>query len=447
MEKKRLSRYFLPCQREAPRDAEIVSHKLMLRAGLIRQETAGIYSWLPFGMSILQKICTVVREEQNRTGALEILMPTLQSADLWRTSGRYESYGKEMLRLRDRNDRELIYGPTNEEMVTSLFASYVKSWRDLPLNLYHIQWKFRDEIRPRFGVMRGREFLMKDAYTFALDEAGATHMYNQMFIAYLKTFARLGLKAIPMRAETGPIGGDKSHEFVVLAQTGESKVYCDGTLFDLEVPDDGIDFDKDLGPEVAKWTTPYAATDDQHDPERFAAQVPPDRRRESRGIEAGHIFYFGTLYSETLKALVLDDQGASRAVHMGSYGIGPSRLVATLIEVFHDDRGIVWPRIVAPFEIILLNVSPDDEACCAACDELYDRLGQSYDILYDDRRDRPGEKFARADLVGIPLQIVVGRRGVQNGEIDVALRTDASRRAIPLEGLDLWLKDNFAPRA
>jgi prolyl-tRNA synthetase len=345
----RLSRYFLPILRETPKEAEIVSHRLMLRAGMIRQEAAGIYAWLPLGLKVLNKVNAIVREEQNRSGAVELLMPTIQSADLWRESGRYDAYGKEMLRIQDRHEREMLFGPTNEEMITEIFRGYVRSYKDLPLNLYHIQWKFRDEVRPRFGVMRSREFLMKDAYSFDLDQAGAVHSYNKMFVAYLRTFARLGLKAIPMRADTGPIGGNLSHEFIILASTGESEVFCHADYLDYDIPAANTDFDSVSGLQgiVDKWTSLYAATSEMHDEAAFEA-VPADRKMSARGIEVGHIFYFGTKYSEPMGARVMGPDGQERAVHMGSYGIGPSRLIASIIEASHDENGIIWPGIGRP---------------------------------------------------------------------------------------------------
>ena len=340
----RLSRYFLPILRETPKEAEIVSHRLMLRAGLIRQEAAGIYAWLPLGFRVLKKIEQIVREEQDRAGAVELLMPTLQLADLWRESGRYDAYGPEMLRIQDRHEREMLYGPTNEEMITEIFRAYVRSYRDLPKILYHIQWKFRDEQRPRFGVMRGREFLMKDAYSFDIDEAAARVSYNKMFVAYLRTFARMGLKAIPMAAETGPIGGDLSHEFIILAETGESGVFCNKDVLELPVPGEGIDYEGDLTPHIRPWTGLYAATEDVHDPARFEREVPADKRLHTRGIEVGQIFYFGTKYSDAMKAAVTGTDGVERPVHGGSYGVGVSRLVGAIIEAFHDDAGIKWPE-------------------------------------------------------------------------------------------------------
>src|ERR1043165_7494226 len=341
----RLSRYFLPILRETPKEAEIVSHRLMLRAGMMRQEAAGIYAFLPLGLRVLDKICKIVREGQNRSGAIELWMPTIQSADLWRESGRYDDYGKEMLRIKDRHERDMLFGPTNEEMITEIFRAYVRSYKDLPLNLYHIQWKFRDEVRPRFGLMRGREFLMKDAYSFDVDQAGARHAYNRMFVAYLRTFARLGLKSIPMRAGSGPMGGDMSHEFIILAETGESEVYCHKDYLDFAVPGADVDFDDiaSLQGIVDKWTSLYAATSEKHEADKYAA-LPADKQVSARGIEVGHIFYFGTKYSEPMKAVVAGPDGSESPVHMGSYGIGPSRLVAAIIEASHDEAGIKWPE-------------------------------------------------------------------------------------------------------
>ncbi|MET0744080.1 MAG: proline--tRNA ligase, partial [Microvirga sp.] len=371
----RLSRYFLPILRETPKEAEIVSHRLMLRAGMIRQEAAGLYAFLPLGVRVLDKVNAIIREEQNRSGALELLMPTIQSADLWRESGRYDAYGKEMLRIKDRHERDMLYGPTNEEMVTDIFRAYVRSYRDLPLNLYHIQWKFRDEVRPRFGVMRSREFLMKDAYSFDLDQAGARHSYNRMFVAYLRTFARMGLKAIPMRADTGPIGGDLSHEFIILASTGESEVFSHADYLDFEVPGAGTDFDDVQGLQdiVDRWTSLYAATSEMHDESAFDG-VPAERKLSARGIEVGHIFYFGTKYSQPMKARVMGPDGQEHDVHMGSYGIGPSRLLAAIIEASHDDNGIIWPEAVAPFDVALLNLKTGDAKTDAACETLYRAL-------------------------------------------------------------------------
>ena len=428
-----LSRYFLPILKETPKEAEIVSHRLMLRAGMLRQQAAGIYSWLPLGARVLKNIEQIVREEQNRAGALEVLMPTIQSADLWRESGRYEDYGKEMLRIVDRHERDMLYGPTNEEMITEIFRAYVRSYRDLPLNLYHIQWKFRDEVRPRFGVMRGREFLMKDAYTFDLDFEGARQAYNRMFVAYLRTFARLGLKAIPMRADSGPIGGDLSHEFVILADTGESAVFCDRTLLDFEVPREDTDFLSDLSPIVEKWTKPYAATDEKHDEAAFAA-LSEDRRMAARGIEVGHIFYFGTKYSKPMKAKVTGPDGNDYEVHMGSYGVGVSRLVAAIIEASHDDNGIIWPDSVAPFSVGLINLKPGDEKTDEVAEGLMVRLEHAgISVLYDDIDQRAGAKFASMDLIGIPWQLIVGPRGAQSGEVEIKRRATGARETLSID--------------
>ncbi len=432
----RLSRFFLPILRDTPKEAEIVSHRLMLRAGMIRQEASGIYAFLPLGLRVLQKVCDIVREEQNRAGAIELLMPTIQSADLWRESGRYEAYGKEMLRIKDRHERDMLYGPTNEEMITEIFRAYVRSYKDLPLNLYHIQWKFRDEVRPRFGLMRGREFLMKDAYSFDLDFAGAKHAYNRMFVAYLRTFARLGLKAIPMVAESGPIGGNLSHEFIILADTGESEVYCHRDYLDFAVPGADVDFESVAGLQAIfdKWTSLYAATSEKHDAAAFA-KLPADRQVSARGIEVGHIFYFGTKYSEPMKAVVAGPDGAEHPVHMGSYGIGPSRLVAAIIEAFHDDAGIKWPEAVAPFKVAILNLKQGGADTDAACERLYRELtAKGVDTLYNDLDERPGAKFATADLIGVPWQVIVGPKGLAEGKVEVKLprrwhaRTGAARR-------------------
>jgi prolyl-tRNA synthetase len=427
----RLSRYFLPILRETPKEAEIVSHRLMLRAGMIRQEAAGIYAFLPLGLRVLDKVCRIIREEQNRAGAIELLMPTIQSAELWRESGRYEAYGKEMLRIEDRHKREMLYGPTNEEMITEIFRAYVRSYKELPLNLYHIQWKFRDEVRPRFGVMRGREFLMKDAYSFDLDFEGAKHSYNRMFVAYLRTFARMGLKSIPMVAESGPIGGNLSHEFIVLADTGESEVFCDSEYLNFEVPGADVDFDHvgRLQSIVDKWTSLYAATSDKHDPAAFAKLG--SQGLSARGIEVGHIFYFGTKYSEPMKAIVTGPDGTDHPVHGGSYGIGPTRLVAAIIEAFHDDAGIRWPDAVAPFNVAILNLKQGSSDTDAACEQLYAALmAKGIDVLYYDLDERPGSKFATADLIGIPWQIMVGPRGLAEGKVEVKRRFDGSRELL-----------------
>ena len=429
----RLSRYFLPTLKEAPSDAQIVSHQLMLRAGLIKQEAAGIYAWLPLGLRVLRKIEQIVREEQVRAGAVELLMPTLQLADLWRESGRYDAYGPEMLRITDRHERELLYGPTNEEMITDIFRGFVKSYKALPLNLFHIQWKFRDERRPRFGVMRGREFLMKDAYSFDIDEASARVAYNRMFVAYLNTFARLGLKAVPMRADTGPIGGDLSHEFIVLAETGESEVFCDRKLVEMAAPGD------DFSPEAVQAvfderTALYAATEEMHDAAQFEAQTAEGDRLSARGIEVGHIFYFGTKYSAAMKANVQGPDGKEAPVHMGSYGVGVSRLLGAIIEASHDDGGIIWPDAVAPFDVVVINLRANDEAVSATCEDAVKQLeAAGKDVLYDDTDERPGGKFATADLIGVPWQLTIGPKGLADGVVELKRRATAEKLSLPLD--------------
>ena len=428
----RLSRYFLPTMKEIPAEAQIVSHRLMLRAGMIRQASAGIYSWLPLGLKVLRRIEQIVREEQNALGCHEMLMPTLQSADLWRESGRYEAYGPEMLRIRDRHDRDLLYGPTNEEQITEIFRASVTSYRQLPKLLYHIQWKFRDEVRPRFGVMRGREFLMKDAYSFDLDLEGAKRSYNKMFVSYLRTFERLGLKAIPMRAESGPIGGDMSHEFVILADTGESEIAYHRDFLTMSLAEQGIDFEADLQPIVDAYVGQYAATDDERDPAR-EAELGGDLIT-GRGIEVGHIFYFGTKYSAPMGARVTGPGGEAIEVQMGSYGIGVSRLVGAIIEAFHDDAGILWPESVAPFKAGVINLSANNAACTAASEALYYRLQASgVEVLYDDREERPGVKFADMDLIGLPWQVIIGPKGVQAGVVELKNRASGERRELSAE--------------
>jgi prolyl-tRNA synthetase len=428
----RLSAYFMPTLKETPAEAQIVSHRLMLRAGMVRQASAGIYSWLPLGFRVLKRIEQIVREEQDRAGCQEVLMPTIQSADLWKKSGRYGDYGKEMLRITDRHEREMLYGPTNEELITDIFASDVKSYKALPKLLYHIQWKFRDEVRPRFGVMRGREFLMKDGYSFDLDYAGAKRAYNKMFVAYLRTFARMGLKAIPMAADTGPIGGDLSHEFIILADTGESAVYCHKDYLKFDVLNQDVDYDGDLEPVVAQWTKLYAATDEKHDAAK--CPVPKGDMLEARGIEVGHVFYFGTKYSEPLGARVNAPNGESVTVHSGSYGIGVSRLVGAIIEASHDEAGIIWPDSVAPFRVGLVNLKAGDASTTKLCEEIYKNLLlRGVETLYDDRDERPGAKFADMDLIGLPWQLVVGPRGIAAGTVELKRRATGERAELSLD--------------
>ncbi|MDO8901609.1 MAG: proline--tRNA ligase [Phenylobacterium sp.] len=429
----RLSRYFIPTLREAPSDAQIASHQLMLRAGMIRQEAAGIYAWLPLGLRVLKKIEQIVREEMDRAGAIEVLMPTLQLADLWRESGRYDDYGDEMLRIKDRHERDLLYGPTAEEVITDIFRAHVKSYKELPKNFYNIQWKFRDERRPRFGVMRGREFLMKDAYSFDIDEAAARRSYNRMFVAYLNTFARLGLKAVPMRADPGPIGGDLSHEFIILAETGESQVFCHRDLVEMPAPGD-VDWDGDLQPIVDQRTALYAATEDMHDQARFESEVNESDRLSARGIEVGHIFYFGEKYSKPMRAVVTGPDGQERPIHGGSYGVGVSRLVGGIIEASHDAAGIIWPDSVAPFGVAVINLRPGDSAVDLACEQAYGALRDAgKDPLLDDTDERPGAKFAAMDLIGAPWQIIVGPKGVAEGKVELKRRATGERQSLPLE--------------
>jgi len=423
----------MPVTKESPADAQIVSHKLMLRAGLIRQTAAGIYAWLPMGHRVLRRIEQIVREEQDRAGAIELLMPTMQSAELWRQSGRYDDYGAEMLRIKDRHDRDILFGPTAEEVITSLFRDAARSYRDLPRTLYNIQWKFRDEVRPRFGVMRGREFLMKDAYSFDMDEAGARHSYNRMFVAYLNTYARMGLRAIPMQADTGPIGGDLSHEFIILAPTGESEVFYHSNW---EKPAALTDVDFDdvaaLQQIVSGYTADYAATDEKRDPAREAQAG--DALRQSRGIEVGHIFYFGTKYSKAMGVKIQASDGSEVIPQMGSYGIGVSRLVGAIIEASHDDAGIIWPESVAPYQAGLVNMRADDPACTAAADDLYAKLqAAGVDTLYDDRDERGGAKFATMDLIGLPWQVVIGPKGLEKGVVELKRRATGEKEELSLE--------------
>ncbi len=428
----RLTRAFLPTLKETPADAQIVSHRLMLRAGLIRQTSAGIYTWLPAGWRVLQRVTQIVREEQDRAGAQEVLMPTIQSAELWQRSGRYEDYGKEMLRITDRHDRPMLYGPTNEEMITDVFRGYATSYRDLPRNLYHIQWKFRDEVRPRFGVMRGREFLMKDAYSFDMTKEGAQHSYRQMLYAYLRTFERMGLKALPMRADTGPIGGNLSHEFIILAETGESTVFYDSDLEHIDWAGANFRFDSvaDMQACFDLATSRYAATEEMHDQAAWAA-VPEARRREGKGIEVGHIFYFGTKYSATMGLSVAGPDGQMVVPEMGSYGIGVSRLVAALIEANHDEAGIRWPDAVAPWKLAILNLKTGDAACDAMCETLHAAFPDQ--VVYDDRPERAGVKFNDADLMGFPWQAIIGPRGAAAGRVELKRRMTGERMELSLE--------------
>ena len=425
----RLSRYFLPVLKETPSEATIASHQFMLRAGMVKQNSAGIYSWLPLGLKVLRKIEAIVREEQNKAGAVEMLMPTIQSAELWKETGRYDAYGPEMLRITDRHEREMLYGPTNEDMITDIFRSYIRSYKDLPQLLYHIQWKFRDERRPRFGVMRGREFLMKDTYSFDLTEDLARQSYYRMFVAYLNTFARLGIKAIPVKADPGPIGGDLSHEFVILAETGESGVFCHEDLLEM-APPGPVDFSSDLSDHVEKRMALYAATDETHDEAAFGA-IDPHKQMSARGIEVGHIFYFGEKYSGPMNAKVMGDDNKEHIVHGGSYGIGVSRLVGAIIEASHDENGIIWPKSVAPFGAGIINLKVGNPEADAMCEALYTQLSNAgVDPLYDDKNDRGGVKFGRMDLIGLPYQVTVGPRGLKNGVVEVKDRASGQKQEL-----------------
>lgn len=438
----RLSRYFLPVLKENPSEAAIASHQYMLRAGMIKQNSAGIYSWLPLGLKVLRKIENIVREEQNKAGAVEMLMPTIQSADLWKETGRYDAYGPEMLRITDRGEREMLYGPTNEDMITDIFRSYIRSYKDLPQLLYHIQWKFRDERRPRFGVMRGREFLMKDTYSFDLTEEDARKSYYKMFVAYLNTFDRMGLKAIPVKADPGPIGGDLTHEFVILAETGESEVFCHKALLEMAAPGD-VDFDGDLSEHVDKRRALYAATDETHDGAEFT-KVPEADRMSARGIEVGHIFYFGDKYTAPMGAKVMGADGKEHVALGGSYGIGVSRLVGGIIEASHDENGIIWPKSVAPFGAGIINLKTGSKDADAACEDLYAKLSAAgVDPLYDDRDDRGGVKFGRMDLIGLPYQVTVGPRGLKNGVVEVKDRATGEKSEMTPEAAIAMISDAF----
>ncbi|MDX1949699.1 MAG: proline--tRNA ligase [Rickettsiales bacterium] len=426
----KLSRFLLPILKEDPREAQIVSHRLMLRSGMIRQLASGIYNWLPLGLRVLNNISNIVREEMNRAGALEVLMPTMQPAELWEESGR-GSYGAETLVAIDRHEKKLIYGPTNEEVITDIFRNNVKSYKDLPINMYHIQWKFRDEIRPRFGVMRGREFLMKDSYSFDIDEESAIKSYNLMFETYLRIFKRLGLKAIPFRAETGQIGGDLSHEFQIIADTGESQIFYDA---DYEKSFEGENID------IEKIKSLYARADEMHDPAN--CPIPAEKLKTARGIEVGHIFYLGEKYSAALGAKVQDKNGQNVIVKMGCYGIGVSRLIGSIIEAYHDEKGIIWPDAVAPFKIILINLRPADAECSKVCEQLYSEIqSQKIEVLYDDTDNSAGAKFATAELIGIPYHIVIGPKGVKEGNAEITIRRTGEKKSIPISSVAEWVKE------
>ncbi len=410
-----LSKLFIPLTKDLPSDAKIKSHQLMLRTGMIRQSAAGIYSWLPLGFKVMKKIEAVVREEQNKIGAQEMLMPTIQSADIWKESGRYNDYGEEMLRIKDRQGREMLYGPTNEELITDIFRSSVKSYKSLPQMLYHIQWKFRDEIRPRFGIMRCREFYMKDAYSFDLDEQSAKQSYNKMFYSYLQTFKRLELEAIPMAADTGPIGGDLSHEFIILAETGESNVYADKNIFAIDPSSYKFD-DQSLEKMRKDFSSCYAVTDEKFKKDEFESNVKKDNQIMTKGIEVGHIFYFGDKYSKPLNCLVDHPDGKKVSVKMGSYGIGVSRLVGAIIEAKFNNDVMKWPRSVAPFDVVIIpSFNKNNLNNLEKANKIYSELTKiKLDVLLDDVEENISAKFKKHDLLGIPYQIIIGSKSEEN---------------------------------
>ena len=438
------SNYFIPTQKEKPIDAKIPSHQLMIRSGMIKQESAGIYSWLPIGLKVLKKIEKIVREEQEKAGAIEILMPTLQSSELWSESGRYDSYGDEMLRITDRHSRTLIYGPTNEEQVTEIFRKYIKSYKSLPLNLFHIQWKFRDEVRPRFGVMRGREFLMKDAYSFDLNQEEAKLSYYKMFIAYLKTFKRLGLNAIPVAADSGPIGGNLSHEFSIVAETGESEIFCDRNLLEIDIDENIYNSNDKIISVVENYLNFYSATDDKHDEKKFNNLVSKNNQLNGRGIEVGHIFSFGDKYSNPMKASISGSDGKISDVFMGSYGIGVSRLVAAIIETSNDEKGIIWPTSVAPFLVNIINLKNKDDNCKNKCLEIHNNLAKNdIESIIDDRDESAGKKFSDSDLIGFPATIIVGPRELENGNVEIWFRKEGSNQILPYSNVLKIIKNKL----
>jgi prolyl-tRNA synthetase len=464
----KLSNYFLPTLKENPIDATVVSHQLMIRAGMIRQTASGIYTWLPLGLRVLRKVEKIIREEMDTAGALEVLMPTIQPAELWIESGRYDAYGKEMLRIKDRHDRDILYGPTHEEVITDIFRKNVTSYKDLPKNFYQIHWKFRDEIRPRFGLMRGREFLMKDSYSFDLDEASAKKTYNLMYETYFKIFRKMGLRPMAVRADTGAIGGDLSHEFHILADTGESAIYYDKRFDELMSSDGELplfrgsestrseakrdDRGSSFFDEVKEL---YAMADEMHVPKK--CPIAADQLASRRGIEVGHIFNFGLKYSKALEASVMgpgSPGGSSERVsgamgvhkiypNMGSYGIGVSRVVAAAIEANHDASGIIWPKEIAPFQIALINVRTGDELCDKVCEEIYQKFSANgTEVIYDDTKTSLGQKFSIADLIGIPTQIIVGPKSAAAGKVEVKNRKTGEKKEIEISALATILNLN-----
>ncbi len=431
----KLSQYFLPTLKENPIDATVISHQLMIRAGMIRQTASGIYTWLPLGLKVLRKVEKIIKEEMDKSGALEVLMPTIQPAELWIESGRYDAYGKEMLRIKDRHDRDILYGPTHEEVITDIFRKNVNSYKDLPKNLYQIHWKFRDEIRPRFGLMRGREFLMKDSYSFDLDETAAKKTYDLMYKTYFKIFKKMGLNAIALRADTGAIGGDLSHEFHILADTGESAIYYDKKFdeladrFPLSSGSESLHQHDDGGSYFEEMQKIYAMADEMHDEKKCPIAL--DQLSSRRGIEVGHIFNFGLKYSKALEASVMGPNGEKIYPNMGSYGIGVSRIVAAAIESNHDEKGIIWPKEIAPFQVALINVRAGDELCDKTCEGIYRKLeNKGVEVIYDDTKTSLGQKFSIADLIGIPTQIIVGPKSAAAGKVEIKNRKSGEKQEI-----------------
>jgi prolyl-tRNA synthetase len=435
-----LSKLFIPITKDVPAEAKIKSHQLMLRTGMIKQSSAGIYSWLPLGFKVMKKIEQIVREEQNFIGAQEMLMPTIQSSEIWKESGRYDDYGEEMLRIKDRQGREILYGPTNEELITDVFRSSIKSYKSLPQLLYHIQWKFRDEIRPRFGVMRCKEFYMKDAYSFDLSDEEAKKSYNKMFFSYLKTFNRLGLKAIPMAADTGPIGGDLSHEFIILAETGESQIYADKKIFEIDLSKYKFE-DKSLAQMRKDFTEIYAATDEKFDEKKFNEAVNKNNQIKTKGIEVGHIFYFSDKYSKPMNCTIDDQSGKKISVKMGSYGIGVSRLVGAIIEANYTNNVMKWPKSISPFEVVIIpSINKNNKENLIKAYKIYQELKkQNIDVLLDDVDENMSNKFKKHDLIGVPFQIIIGSKS--EGDKFEFKELNSESKMLSLEDIKLKLKN------
>jgi prolyl-tRNA synthetase len=438
----KLSNFYLFTLKEEPSDAFLASHKLMIRSGMVRQVASGIYTWLPLGLLVLDKIKNKVRKMHIENKVNELLMPTIQPADMWIKSGRFEDYGKEMLKFKDRSNIDLLYGPTNEEMITEVVAKDLKSYKDLPKSVFHVQWKFRDELRPRFGVMRCREFLMKDAYSFDTSYEEAYSSYCKMFVLYMKIFNSLGVRVLPVKADSGPIGGDLSHEFIIESNEGESDIFFDDNIWNESFNNIDINDKNDVINYVEKISTYYCCTAEKHNEEKYK-KINNRNRKKSKGIEVGHIFYFGTKYSEYLKANYIDESGTQKLIHSGSYGIGISRLVGAIIQANYDKLGIVWPKEIAPFKIGLINVRHDNEKSKAFCENFYKNYSIDYDILYDDTSARTGEKFKNMDLLGMPVQVIVGEKNLENNKIEVKNRKSGIVDLIELDLIDKFLKEKY----